>query len=257
MYNANMLKQEESKEVVSPSSRREKLRQTFDKFGFDNFDEVNSLEYILGFCIPHIEANLVANRLLEAFGSLVNILEAHPDKLVKILGVKKDTAYFLGFLRKFVSYYGEISSRLGKIRTTEEAIAHWQDSMKTLSKEELAIIALDTDGNILFEKKIKGMLRKVNVDLWDFVDTVMRVRAAHVVIAHNHPEANHHPSSGDVLFTRAIVNMLLPLGIEVMDHLIFSKKGGVFSFKEKGFLKFFVKEHKEYARTQDWVDYIA
>jgi DNA repair protein RadC len=44
--------------------------------------------------------------------------------------------------------------------------------------------------------------------------------AASIVLVHNHPSGNPHPSEADVEVTRQIVEAGDILGVKVMDHLI-------------------------------------
>ncbi|MDZ4784464.1 MAG: DNA repair protein RadC [bacterium] len=60
-------------------------------------------------------------------------------------------------------------------------------------------------------------------------------RACSVVIAHNHPSGNLEPSPEDIALTDRLKKAAEILGIKLLDHLIFSKRG-FFSFKEGGIL---------------------
>lgn len=60
-------------------------------------------------------------------------------------------------------------------------------------------------------------------------------RIAHVVMAHNHPSGIARPSEADLRSTRAAVHILSALGIELSDHLVFTRRGH-FSFRRAGLL---------------------
>ena len=53
----------------------------------------------------------------------------------------------------------------------------------------------------------------------------IKTKAAAIVIAHNHPSGNLTPSSDDLGVTQAIINAGRVLGIQVIDHIIFSETG--------------------------------
>ena len=63
----------------------------------------------------------------------------------------------------------------------------------------------------------------------------LAVRAASVVLAHSHPSGNHEPSREDREATNRLCRAGKLLGIEVLDHLIFSLQGYL-SFREQGLL---------------------
>jgi DNA repair protein RadC len=67
-----------------------------------------------------------------------------------------------------------------------------------------------------------------------FVD-VISDRAASVILAHNHPSGALKPSPNDIAVTNQLVNAGKILGIEVIDHIIITKKGFL-SLKEKGLM---------------------
>lgn len=56
-------------------------------------------------------------------------------------------------------------------------------------------------------------------------------RASAVIIAHNHPSGSLIPSKEDILITKKIEAASQILGINLLDHIIFGKKG-YYSFLE-------------------------
>ena len=232
--------------------RREKLRESFEKHGLHTFNETQVIEYALGFCIPRVDTNPTAHRLMNAFGSLSNVVDAHPSKLKNVEGIGHNAAYFLSFLRQFVTFYMARKPATKKIQSNADAIEYLREVMKTYATEQFVLIALDKGGNILHEDQVKGTLSRVNIELRDVVDMILRTRATAVVLAHNHPDDSASPSDCDIMFTRCIVNMLTPLNIQLIDHLIFSKTDDVFSFRDQNYLELFAREHKKYFRSKDY-----
>lgn len=57
-------------------------------------------------------------------------------------------------------------------------------------------------------------------------------RACAIIIAHNHPSGDLTPSQEDKAVTKRLIEAGSILGIKVLDHIIFSKRG-FYSFKEK------------------------
>ncbi|MGE0061163.1 MAG: JAB domain-containing protein [Xanthobacteraceae bacterium] len=52
----------------------------------------------------------------------------------------------------------------------------------------------------------------------------------HTCMLHNHPSGDPTPSRADIQMTKSIVEVALPLGISVHDHIIVGKEGHA-SFK--------------------------
>lgn len=236
--------------------RRAKQRENFEKSGLDGFHESHVLEFALGFCVPRIDTHPTAHRLLKTFGTLANVVNTHPKQLESVEGMGKQSAAFLNFLKHFVTFYMKSAHKLNKIQTSQDAIDHLREVMRTYSTEEFVMIILGLDGEILWQEQVRGTINKVNLEFRDIVETVVRFKSARaIIIAHNHPETSANPSESDTLFTRALVNTLMPLGIEMRDHLIFSKTGEVFSFRNSRLVEMFVNEHQKYSRSRDWKMY--
>jgi DNA repair protein RadC len=47
---------------------------------------------------------------------------------------------------------------------------------------------------------------------------------AHIILAHNHPSGDPSPSEDDVTFTKKMKEASELLGIELLDHIILTKK---------------------------------
>lgn len=60
-------------------------------------------------------------------------------------------------------------------------------------------------------------------------------RAASVILAHNHPSGILEPGPDDIATTRELVDAGEILGIEVLDHIIITKKGYL-SLRDKGLI---------------------
>lgn len=62
----------------------------------------------------------------------------------------------------------------------------------------------------------------------------LRLNAAAIVVAHNHPSSDPTPSPEDILVTRQIVEAGTLLDCEVLDHLVLAGNRYV-SMRERGY----------------------
>ena len=226
--------------------RREKLRASFQRYGLETFNETQVLEFALGMAIPRIDTNPTAHRLINTFGSLDGVISASPAKLKAVAGVGEGAANFLHFLKQFVTYYMGIERKEQKILTPTDAVGVLRPLMDTFDTEQFLVLCLDARGVVLLHQNVRGNLEKVDINIRDIVDIALRVKSASIVFAHNHPNDNVNPSSADVALTRALVNVLEPLGIKIVDHLIFAKEL-YYSFRQSGVLDVLYREHREFA----------
>ena len=233
------------------AGRREKLRQSFKKYSLHTFNETQVLEFALGICIPRIDTNPLAHRLINTFGSLDGVISAHPDKLGEVSGVGNQTAFFLSFLKEFVTYHANAVKDNRKIKTPGDAIEVLRAVMKTYATEHFVMLCLDKTGAVILQHTVAGSLDKVDLNIRDIMDVVLRVRTASIVAAHNHVDGSVTPSDADIALTRALANVLSPLGINFMDHIIFGDKRE-YSFAREGLLDIFKREHKAYMASKDY-----
>lgn len=58
-------------------------------------------------------------------------------------------------------------------------------------------------------------------------------RANQIIILHNHPSGEVDPSEDDIMTTERLKKAGVILGIEILDHIIFTKKESFYSFKKE------------------------
>jgi DNA repair protein RadC len=239
--------------------RREKLRQRFLRDGLQSFNETEVIEYALGFIINRTDTNPTAHRLINAFGSLSSVIDTHPDKVSAVSGIGPKCAVFLSFLKQFVTYYQNCAknSRNTIIKTPEDAIGHLSAVMRTHTNEVFVMLALNAKGKIILEQTVSSKaIDRVELDVREIVDTASRVKCVSLIIAHNHLENDPHPSRDDVRLTRSLVNILTPMGIDLIDHIIFCRDGKSFSFCRGRLMDAFKREHTRFSLCDDYTDYI-
>jgi DNA repair protein RadC len=78
-----------------------------------------------------------------------------------------------------------------------------------------------------------GLVNRTLVHPREIFSDPLKDRAAAIVIAHNHPSGNIEPSQEDIEITRRIKDAGKILGIELLDHIIFTGKA-YYSFLEEG-----------------------
>lgn len=100
-------------------------------------------------------------------------------------------------------------------------------------KEIFYVIGLDTRNNIQYIEIVSiGTLTASLVHPRETFRIAIMQNSAHIIIAHNHPSGEVEPSEDDLKITKRLVDAGKIMGIEVLDHLIFSHSNYL-SFKEK------------------------
>lgn len=78
-----------------------------------------------------------------------------------------------------------------------------------------------------------GLVNKTQIHPREVFADPITDRATSVVVAHNHPSGDTRPSKEDMEVTRVLKEAARILGINLLDHVILSKKG-YYSFQEEG-----------------------
>ncbi len=103
-------------------------------------------------------------------------------------------------------------------------------------QEYFLAIYLDGANHICFTSVITiGILNQSLVHPREVFAPAIEHRCASIIVAHNHPSGQLEPSRADIVITDRLKESGKLLGIELLDHLIFTRDG-YYSFNEEGLL---------------------
>ena len=102
------------------------------------------------------------------------------------------------------------------------------------TKEVFISVFLDGAHNIIGHKIVsEGLINRTIVHPREVFREAILQNAAALVIAHNHPSGYVEPSEEDKEITKRLFESSKILGINLLDHVVISRKG-YFSFQEHG-----------------------
>lgn len=125
----------------------------------------------------------------------------------------------------------------GGIRITEpqDALPFFQ-GLCDKKQEHFAVLTLNGAGEVIqFRVVTVGLLNSSQVHPREVYADAIADRAASIIVGHNHPSGQLKPSPEDIAITRQLAEAGRILGIELLDHLIVTKKGWI-SMKAEGYL---------------------
>ena len=109
-------------------------------------------------------------------------------------------------------------------------------SLASREHEVFVCIWLDAQHRVLeADELFRGTLTQTSVYPREVVKKALRVNAAAVIFAHNHPSGVAQPSQADELLTRNLKEALLLVEVRVLDHFIVAGSQAI-SFAERGLL---------------------
>lgn len=120
--------------------------------------------------------------------------------------------------------------------TTPNAVRDYlRMRLSTLEREVFLCIWLDSQHRVIeCEEAFRGTLGHTAVHVREVVKTALRLNAAAVIFAHNHPSGVPTPSRADELLTRNLKEALALVDVRTLDHMIVAPGAEVLSMAERG-----------------------
>ena len=129
------------------------------------------------------------------------------------------------------------SKRLDKfVNTTVLAKIEATLHLSTQQREIFTVFFLNSQYQLIAREDLfKGTINAAQVYIREIAIAALKHNSTAIIIAHNHPSGCLVPSDADRRMTDKIVQVLRPLDIQVLDHLLVAK-GDCMSFAESGFI---------------------
>ena len=220
------------------AGHRQRVKEEFLARGLEGWPDHRVLELLLFYTIPQGDVNDLAHELVERFGSLAGVLDASVEELKKVKGVGDHTAVFLRMLPAVLGRYQGARTRLSAIiNSPEEAYAWLEPYFFGARNEMVYVLCMDGKRQVLGVRKVaEGSIELAEVNTRRIAEEAIGLRAAQIYVAHNHVSNLAIPSQADWLTTDTLRGALRPIGIELIDHLVFVD-GDMVSLKDSEHLK--------------------
>lgn len=217
---------------------RDRMRNRFLQEGPDGFADHEILEMLLYGTIPRGDTNVIAHQLLREFGSFSNLLEAVPQEIVNSAGVGLKTAVNLSLLHEVFRRYQREKLRQKPALTSVARVAEYCHALlANCPTERFYMVCLDSRRNVVHTVKMtEGTVSEASLSPRTVVEVALRYQSTGVVFCHNHPRGCIRPSFEDIRLTTDLKRILLPLGVQVVDHIIVGDNR-FYSFYENDMLR--------------------
>ena len=205
------------------AGHRSRVKEEFLRRGLDSFPEHRVLELLLFYAIPQGDTNELAHRLIERFGSLAGVLDASVEDLCSVSGVGEHTALLLRMVPGLCGRYVASRSSLGDIVDCSARVREVLEPYFFGARNEMVyLLCLDGKRKVLGVRKItEGSINAAEVTTRRITEEAVSLRASAVILAHNHVSGLAIPSNEDCTTTRYLKQVLEPIGIELLDHVVF------------------------------------
>ena len=226
------------------SGHRARLRNMIKNGDMSKLQDYQLLEFLLTFSIPRKDTNELAHRLVKQFGSLVGVLEADPEFLMKVDGIGENSAIFLSTIPKICNEY-KIRRQIKKVslKNSLQMLSFCINVLEQKPIEEIYLIMLDSHYCVQNYLRIaSGTVDKAYSNTREITQIALKNNAHYVLVAHNHPNGKPEPSYMDDKFTKTVTMALTLNGVNMIDHFIIGSDNSYYSYRDKGLIDEYVDE---------------
>ena len=202
----------------------------------ETFPDHKILEVLLFYVNPRGDTNPTAHALLEQFGTLAGVLDATPEELQKVKGVGEHAAVLLKCVKEAGGRYLTARSSVEDIvDRTAVAYGLLRPYFFGARNERVCVLCMDGKHKALGVRLVcEGNVNAVEVTSRRIMEVVLSLNATNVILAHNHVSGLAFPSAEDKQTTQHLRGLLANVGVELLDHLIFTDDDAV-SLRDSGF----------------------
>lgn len=222
------------KEENLHKGHRARMKKQFLDMGIETFEEHQILELLLFFAIPQHDTNEYAHNLINRFGDLHSVFSARYEDLKTVDGIGDNAATLLKLIPELcVKLNAE--KRLGTVLDTSESLVEFfKTQFFGVPDEEIKLACFDDRLKLLDIVLInKGDIGSVRLDARKVFQEILRTNCSQIIISHNHPIGNAQPSPADILITKTVQDMIKPMDVTLLDHIVVGTDGVHFILANK------------------------
>ncbi len=219
---------------MSEIPERDRPRERLIRMGAKALTTRDLIAVIVGRGMRGRDVLVIASEVGEVFKKQKH--EATIEDLVAVPGIGKAKACELLAGFELSRRFGDPNEGLRVSHPEEVLLLPDVVGIRHRQQEHFLAITLNGAGEVIRARTLTiGLLNASQVHPREAFADAITDRAAAVVFVHNHPSGSLEPSGPDLAITRQLVEAGELLGIQVLDHLIVSKKGHR-SLKQAGVL---------------------
>jgi DNA repair protein RadC len=192
---------------------------------------------LLSVIIGGKKSTILANNLLEQFGTIQKIDLAHVNELCSVKGISRITALRLKASLEIGRKLFQPVERRPKITNPREAADILMPLLAHRTQEYLMVLLLDTKNQEIGVVEVyHGSLNSTQVRIGEIFKPAIQQNADSIIVFHNHPSGDPSPSPEDISITKAMIDAGKLIDISVVDHIIIGSPNNFKSLKEAGLI---------------------
>lgn len=138
----------------------------------------------------------------------------------------------------------ELSRRMAKSRARDGLCFHgpasiadfYMEDLRHEEREQCRVMMLNTRSMLLAEKQLSvGTVNASLISAREIFLEALKCQAVYIILIHNHPSGDPHPSREDILLTKRVWEAGELIGISLLDHIIIGDRSYV-SLREENLM---------------------
>lgn len=219
---------------ISDWRAEDRPRERLLAHGPGALSDAELLALLLGTGVRGKSAVDLGRELLARYGGFAGLFEADFHAVKGVGPAKK--VHVLAALEISKRYLLEKAKGASALTSPGSVRDYLRLSLASREHEVFVCIWLDAQHRVLESQELfRGTLTQTSVYPREVVKNALRVNAAGVIFAHNHPSGVAQPSQADELLTRNLKEALSLVETRVLDHFIVAGNQAI-SFAERGLL---------------------
>lgn len=217
------------------------VKEHLDHYSVTRRTELQLLEAIMGKrAMPRI------HKLLQVFDYDTEGFNYEPGAIFRAISLNKQDLVLRGLTEiEAERLYSavELGLRLSeanhtvtqiKVSTPEETAKFISPRIKELDHEVFGLLCLGNSNNIIANRIISiGTNSSTVVSPREVFSTALSFKASAIIVYHNHPGKNPHPSNQDLQLTNQLLSASRSLLLPILDHIVVAGEQ-FYSFAEHG-----------------------
>lgn len=189
---------------------------------FEGYDDRSVLECLLTTAGIRGDVPALIEKLFDIFGNFKSILEARPDQLMSVPGMREKAATLIAMVTPLARVWEKCNMQEpGRITNRREAEAYCKSLLMGERTERFYVISVNSQCRILGTQRIsEGSLSEVSAYPRLVAEAALNHNAHSVFFCHNHPGGTESPSAEDIASTLQLQRLLNSMDILVLDHII-------------------------------------
>lgn len=215
--------------------------ERFLRFGPETLTEAELLAIILRTGTRDKSAMQLAEEVLKRARypkeGLLGLYDMTLEELQEINGIGLVKAVKLKCLTELSGRFSTARAKEGiRFTSSGQVAAYFMEKLRHRQTECVILVCLDAKGQLLAERKIsEGSVRMSLISPREIFLTALECRAVNLLLVHNHPSGDPHPSGADKELTDNVRETGDKMDLPLLDHIIIGDNS-YFSFKEADWL---------------------